>query len=119
MKTSARSANRRGTRVTPIVGVLSVLVAFALVDDTPFERSGVHAAALPLRCDFDGDGRSDLAVGVPGDNKKRGAVNVQYSTAGQLDVGAYLLRANTGVPLPGKKTPSERVGSALEIGRAH
>src|SRR5688572_33493127 len=103
MKTSAGSANRRGARVTPVVSVLSALVVFALLDDTSFQRSSVRAAALPLRCDFDGDGRSDLAAGVPGDNKKRGAVNVQYSTGGQLDVGAYLLRANTGVLLPGKK----------------
>jgi hypothetical protein len=39
--------------------------------------SRADAAAKPLRCDFDGDGKSDLAAGVPGDNKGRGAVNVQ------------------------------------------
>lgn len=115
MKMPARPAHRLASRRTSVVALLSAVVALALAGDTRFE-SRARAAAMPLRCDFDGDGRSDLAVGVPGDNKERGAVNVQYSTGGQLDVGAYLLRANSGVLLPGKKTPMERVGSALACG---
>ena len=90
MTSTRRSANRRAARVTPIVGLLSAMVVFTLLDDIRFEGTDVHAAAMPLRCDFDGDGRSDLAVGVPGDYQERGAVNVQYSTGGQLDVGGVL-----------------------------
>ena len=116
MTSTRRSTNRRAARVTPIVGLLSAIVVFPLLDAIRFEGADVHAAAMPLRCDFDGDGRSDLAVGVPGDYEERGAVNVQYSKGGQLDVGAYLRRGSTGVPLPGKKTELERVGSALACG---
>lgn len=41
--------------------------------------AGPAAAAPPVRCDFDGDGSADLAIGVPGEDG-RGAVNVQYAT---------------------------------------
>lgn len=41
------------------------------------------AAATAVRCDFDGDGTADLAVGVPGEDG-RGAVNVQYQRTGRL-----------------------------------
>ena len=34
--------------------------------------------------DFDGDGFDDLAVGVPGENAGRGAVNVIYGSSGRL-----------------------------------
>ena len=47
------------------------------------------AAAGPVQCDFDGDGKSDLAVGVPGEND-RGAVNVQYQRTGYLSDPAIL-----------------------------
>ena len=34
--------------------------------------------------DFNGDGFDDLAVGVPGENRSRGAVNVIYGSSGRL-----------------------------------
>jgi hypothetical protein len=72
-----------------------------------------RAAAQPLRCDFDGDGKSDLAVGVPGDNKGRGAVNVQYSPDGFLSQGAYFWRP---LNVPGASFAGNRVGSSLACG---
>jgi hypothetical protein len=75
--------------------------------------SRADAAAKPMRCDFDGDGKSDLAAGVPGDNKRRGAVNVQYSPEGLLEKGAYYLRPTN---LPGPSSSQNRLGSALACG---
>ena len=73
-----------GSTAFPRVGLL-LAMGLALAPEA-------WGAAVPLRCDFDGDGLSDLAVGVPGDNKGRGAVNVQYSPDGLLSGGAYFLR---------------------------
>jgi hypothetical protein len=70
-------------------------------------------AAAKLRCDFDADGKTDLAIGVPGDNNRRGAVNVQYSPAGLLELGAYFRR---GLNLPGAAASGQRAGSALACG---
>jgi hypothetical protein len=43
-----------------------------------------------LRCDFDGDGKGDLAVGVPGEDNGRGAVNIGYSKGGLADAPAIM-----------------------------
>ena len=88
---------------------VGLVLAVGLVALAPQAR----AAAQPLRCDFDGDGLSDLAVGVPGDNKGRGAVNVQYSPDGLLSQGAYFLRP---LNLPGPSFAGNRVGSSLACG---
>ena len=90
-------------------GAVGLVLAVGLVALAPEAR----AAAQPLRCDFDGDGLSDLAVGVPGDNKGRGAVNVQYSPDGLLSEGAYFLRP---LNLPGPSFAGHRVGSSLACG---
>ena len=76
-------------------------------------NDSVYAAANRLQCDFDHDGRGDLAVGVPGDNNGRGAVNVQYSPDGLLGAGAYFRR---GLNLPGASTGRERLGSSVACG---
>lgn len=41
-------------------------------------------------CDFDGDGHGDLAVGVPGEDSGRGAVNIQYSVVGFVTIPAII-----------------------------
>jgi hypothetical protein len=79
----------------------------------PWGPHATQAAATPLRCDFDADGRSDLAIGVPGDNNGRGGVNVQYSPDGALSVGAYLRQ---GLNLPGAASGASRAGASLACG---
>jgi hypothetical protein len=105
-----------GTEAVPAAGgrtVRAVLVALVLAAAAMARAPEAGAAVNPLRCDFDGDGRSDLAVGVPGDNKGRGAVNVQYSPDGFLGKAAYLLRPTT---VPGSSGAGQRLGSALACG---
>src|SRR5262245_36665004 len=54
--------------------------------------------ARSVRADFNGDGYSDLAIGVPGEEvggkKQAGAVNVIYGSATGLSAGG----GDTGVP---------------------
>jgi hypothetical protein len=88
---------------------IGLVLAVGMIASAP----QVRAAANPLRCDFDGDGRSDLAVGVPGDNNGRGAVNVQYSPDGFLSEGAYYLRP---LNVPGASAAGQRLGSSLACG---
>jgi hypothetical protein len=91
---------------------LLAIVALVL-SGGPWTGRAAQAAASPLRCDFDADGRSDLAVGVPGDNNGRGGVNVQYSPDAVLGDGAYFRQ---GLNLPGTASASSRAGSALACG---
>ena len=47
--------------------------------------------------DFDGDGRDDLAIGVPGDGGHRGVVQIFYGDYGGFRVGPYWSAASAGV----------------------
>ena len=79
------------------------------------------AAAAPVaRGDFDGDGRSDLAVGAPADSvngaSAAGAVNVLYGSArGLTEVGDEQF---TKLPqrIAGAPQPDARFGAALAAG---
>ena len=97
-----------------LVGLVGLVLAVGVVARAPEAR----AAANPLRCDFDGDGRSDLAVAVPGDNNGRGAVSVSYTPPDAgfdefLGLGAYYRR---GVNVPGVSAGGQRLGSSLACG---
>lgn len=59
--------------------LLALVIAWLAV---PSARTAT-AAGDPITCDFNGDGFSDLAIGVPGEDggagrKDAGAVNVLY-----------------------------------------
>jgi hypothetical protein len=43
------------------------------------------ATSLAISPDFNGDGWADLAVGVPGENNRAGAVNVIYGSGNRLN----------------------------------
>jgi hypothetical protein len=62
------SRSGRWVVISVVVMALSVV---GVVIDAPAAQ-----AAVAVRCDFDGDGGNDLAVGVPGENG-HGAVNLQ------------------------------------------
>lgn len=70
--------------------------------------------------DFDGDGYSDLAVGVPGESigslNNAGAVNIFYSTAGGLStVNTQIWHQNSAGVL-GIAEENDRLGAALTAG---
>ena len=63
--------------------------------------------------DFNGDGRADLAIGVPGEAGRKGAVNVIYgSPLGLRNPGNQLLVQ----PPPGVREPGEQFGFSLAAG---
>ncbi len=84
--------------------------------------AGVDAAfgSVLASGDFDGDGRDDLAIGVPGQtingNPAAGSVNVLYgSRTGLTATGSQLFRLRAG-GLPGKTNGDERFGASLAVG---
>jgi hypothetical protein len=68
---------------------LRAVVVIAVALGGVVVAAGPAAAAAGTRCDFDGDGAADLAVGVPGEDEI-GAVNVQYQRTGPLADPAIL-----------------------------
>jgi len=60
------------------------------------------AGGSSVRADFDGDGFADLAVGVPGEDRERGAVNVIYGSArGLTAVDQYWTQGTPGIKSAG------------------
>ena len=107
----ASTASGWPVQARPFVLLLACVLGLSL-GSVALTGSRADAAAKPLRCDFDGDGKSDLAAGVPGDNKRRGAVNVQYSPEGLLEKGAYFLRPDN-LPGPSNSREPARLGPGL------
>lgn len=66
--------------------------------------------------DFNGDGRADLAIGVPGDSDGRGAVNVIYGSPGGLSAAGDQLWHQDIAGVPGVRQLSECFGSSLAAG---
>jgi hypothetical protein len=83
----------RRLRLVAALCLSTVLFASGVPGDLSGSAGGGIASAQDgpaSRCDFDGDGTGDLAVGVPGEDDGRGAVNVQYNKVGFLTVPAIL-----------------------------
>lgn len=80
------------------------------------ERFGAALAAG----DFDGDGKDDLAIGVPGDrvngNIAAGAVNILYGTANLLSATDNKLWSQDSDDIEGVPQPGEQFGAALAAG---
>lgn len=66
-------------RTTVVAAVTSLALALVAMPPT---SSAATRAAIPS--DFDGDGYADLAVGVPGENRNAGVVNVLYGSVAGL-----------------------------------
>ncbi len=69
--------------------------------------------------DFDGDGRDDLAIGVPGESsfaQNSGVVQVLYGSANGLSASRNQLFALGEGNLPGLPTAQDRFGTALAAG---
>jgi FG-GAP repeat len=70
--------------------------------------------------DFDGDGRSDLAIGVPYDNVNgigsAGAVNVLYGSASGLSSTSSQLWSQDSAGVPGAPESSDYFGWSLAVG---
>ena len=85
------------------------------------EEGDAFGAALATG-DFDGDGRDDLAVGIPGEDSDAGAVSVIYGTAGAAASGGGLNTADNQLwtqdspGVIGAAEPGDLFGAALATG---
>ncbi|MFJ3624289.1 FG-GAP-like repeat-containing protein [Streptomyces iakyrus] len=100
------------TRITAAV-LAAALTPLALTLSAP----AAHAAPAAAPYDFNGDGRTDLAIGAPGatvaGQAKAGAVSVVYgSTSGPKTSTRTLLTQNT-AGMPGAAEADDAFGSAL------
>ncbi|MFH8493736.1 FG-GAP-like repeat-containing protein [Streptomyces coeruleorubidus] len=100
------------TRITAAV-LAAALTPLALILSAP----AAHAATPAAPYDFNGDGRTDLAIGAPGatvaGQAKAGAVSVVYgSTSGPKSSTRTLLTQNT-AGMPGAAEADDAFGSAL------
>ena len=100
------------TRITAAV-LAAALTPLALTLSAP----AAHAATPAAPYDFNGDGRTDLAIGAPGatvaGQAKAGAVSVVYgSTSGPKSSTRALLTQNT-AGVPGAAEADDAFGSAL------
>ncbi|MFC9682487.1 integrin alpha, partial [Streptomyces sp. NPDC056948] len=98
-----RSAALLMAALTPLAAVLTAPAA--------------HAATAAAPYDFNGDGRTDLAIGAPGatvaGKAKAGAVSVVYgSTSGPKSSTRTLLTQDT-AGMPGAAEADDAFGSAL------
>ncbi|GGX13518.1 FG-GAP repeat protein [Streptomyces lomondensis] len=100
------------TRITAVV-LAAALTPLALTLSAP----AAHAATPAVPYDFNGDGRTDLAIGAPGatvaGQARAGAVSVVYgSTIGPKTSTRTLLTQNT-AGMPGAAEADDAFGSAL------
>ncbi|MFF8394399.1 hypothetical protein [Streptomyces sp. NPDC016172] len=100
------------TRITAAV-LAAALTPLALTLSAP----AAHAATPAAPYDFNGDGRTDLAIGAPGatvsGQARAGAVSVVYgSTSGPKSSTRTLLTQNT-AGMPGAAETDDAFGSAL------
>ncbi|MFD5946359.1 FG-GAP-like repeat-containing protein [Streptomyces collinus] len=100
------------TRITAAV-LAAALTPLALTLSAP----AAHAVPAAAPYDFNGDGRTDLAIGAPGatvaGQAKAGAVSVVYgSTSGPKSSTRTLLTQNT-AGMPGAAEADDAFGSAL------
>ena len=80
--------------------------------------AAVAQVAIPAmtRPDFNGDGKDDLAVGVPGENTGAGGVHIIYGAKGGLtDLGDQFFTQNS-PDIPGSEEDYDRCGTALTTG---
>ena len=92
-------------------------LAFALLTAVHL-RGAIVPVTIPAstRPDFNGDGKDDLAVGVPGENTGAGGVHIIYGAKGGLtDLGDQFFTQNS-PDIPGSEEDYDRCGTALTTG---
>ncbi|CAN5603938.1 FG-GAP repeat protein [soil metagenome] len=90
-----------------------LVVALLLSAVVPAQAAGARAARA---WDFNGDGRRDLAVGVPGENGRAGGVLVVPGSSSGLLTGRAVRFSQATVGVPGVAEAGDLFGGALASG---
>ena len=72
--------------------------------------------SLDTSADYDGDGREDLATGVPGEDSRAGGVAVIYGAAGGLNAAGDQFLRQGAAQLAGDAEAGDQFGAALAHG---
>ncbi|OKK10047.1 FG-GAP repeat protein [Streptomyces sp. CB02400] len=94
-------------------------ITLAVAALTPFALTApaAHAATAAVPYDFNGDGRTDLAIGAPdatvGGHAKAGAVSVVYGGAGGPNTSARALITQNTAGVPGAPEAGDAFGAAV------
>ena len=83
---------------------------------TGAEEAGDNFGDALAAGDFNGDGRDDLAIGVPGENAGAGAVHILYGSAGGLTAAGSQFWNQDSADIRGAAEAGDRFGSALAAG---
>jgi len=106
-----------GLRRLPII--LGVALVVSVPGLTPAAgASGAHRAPPKGAGDFNGDGFSDLAVGVPGEGpeEEQGAVNVLYGSSSGLVAAHNQLWTEDSPGVPGTGEAGDLFGRSVTVG---
>ena len=112
------------TRRTVGVGVALLTLAAALVAVLPAATArsnlGATSSTVGPRADFNGDGRGDLVVGVPGEDlgsiSNAGGVNVLYGTASGLGSANNQFWSQNSAGIEGTAQQDSAFGQAVVVG---
>ena len=107
------SRHRLATAVHAIRHAMPSITLAAALGLAPLGPPTPARAEDAATCDFDADGKGDLAVGVPGEDFGRGGVNVQYNRGGFLATPAFLQGKH---PDGDKMLDGAQFGAALACG---
>jgi hypothetical protein len=115
------TANSRGARLLLALGLLTMLSGTARSETASgvAEEGDLFGVALATG-DFDGDGKDDLASGVPGEDiggeQDAGAVNVVYGSGSGLTPNGNQVWYQGTVGIAGGPEPSDQFGGDLAVG---
>jgi hypothetical protein len=96
----------------------SGLALVALLSSVDLGAQVVVPVAVPAstRPDFNGDGKDDLAVGVPGENTGAGGIHVFYATKGGLTTSGNKFFTQNSADIPGGQEDYDHCGASLTHG---
>jgi hypothetical protein len=101
-------------KIRPVVA----LALIALLSAVGLGAQVVVPVAVPAstRPDFNGDGKDDLAVGVPGENTGAGGIHVFYGARGGLTTSGNRFFTQNSADIPGGEENYDHCGASLTHG---
>ena len=94
---------------------LTIVLVYLLMVNVSAAAAQVAIPAM-TRPDFNGDGKEDLAVGVPGENTLAGGVHIIYGSASGLTTAGNQLFTQNSPGIPGGEEDYDHCGASVTAG---